>query len=200
MPLNIKRDLMQRIVLRSWQEEDFARYRRWHDGHFPWMDFNGPYYAQATLQEIDARIEKWREASADDQSSLPLSAMVIADRKTNVLLGTVSSYWQSQETNWLSLGLALYDESTWGKGLGYEALGLWSQLILDSKPELVRLDLRTWSGNIGMMKLAERLGYTLEARFRKARIVKGEYYDSLGYGVMREEWQVRYPRGFADTI
>ncbi len=54
-----------------------------------------------------------------------------------------------------------------------------------------------------MMRLATKLGYTLEARFRKARIVKGAYYDGLGYGLLREEWRERYPDGFAmrlDTI
>jgi RimJ/RimL family protein N-acetyltransferase len=48
-----------------------------------------------------------------------------------------------------------------------------------------------------MTRLAVKLGYTLEARFRKARIVKGAYYDGLGYGVLREEWRERYPNGFA---
>ncbi len=48
-----------------------------------------------------------------------------------------------------------------------------------------------------MTRLAVKLGYILEARFRKARIVKGAYYDGLGYGVLREEWRERYPDGFA---
>jgi RimJ/RimL family protein N-acetyltransferase len=29
----------------------------------------------------------------------------------------------------------------------------------------------------------------LEAQFRKARIVKDEYFDGLGYGMLREEWK-----------
>lgn len=67
-------------------------------------------------------------------------------------------------------------------------------------PELARLDRRTWSGNPGMQRLAEKPGYQLEARFRKARIVKGAFYDGLGYGVLREEWRARYPRGFAAAL
>ena len=42
-----------------------------------------------------------------------------------------------------------------------------------------------------MMKLAEKLGYQLEGRFRKARIVGEEHYDALGYGMLRDDWQVR---------
>ena len=48
-----------------------------------------------------------------------------------------------------------------------------------------------------MPRLAEKLGYQIEARFRKARIVDGRHYDGLGYGVLREEWEQRYPAGFA---
>lgn len=39
------------------------------------------------------------------------------------------------------------------------------------------------------MRLAEKLGFKLEARFRNARIVNGSYFDSIGYGVLREEWE-----------
>jgi len=109
----------------------------------------------------------------------------------------VSWYWQSQETHWLSVGLVIYDPAYWGQGRGYDALGLWSDYLFQALPAIVRLDLRTWSGNGGMMRLAEKLGYQLEARFRQARIVNGRYYDGLGYGVLREEWARRYPRGFA---
>ena len=39
-----------------------------------------------------------------------------------------------------------------------------------------------------MMKLAEKLGLKKEAIYRKARIVESEYYDSISYGVLKEEW------------
>ncbi len=68
--------------------------------------------------------------------------------------------------------------------MGYEALGLWSEYLFATMPRLPRLDLRTWSGNHGMMRLAEKLGYRLEARFRKARMVHGHYYDGMGYGIL----------------
>ena len=101
-------------------------------------------------------------------------------------------YWISEETYWHALGIVLYDQATWIRGLGYEALGLWSDYLFREYPMFARLDLRTWSGNRGMMRLAEKLGYTQEACFRKARIVRGEYYDGLGYGILREEWKAKH--------
>ena len=63
-------------------------------------------------------------------------------------------------------------------------------------PRLVRLDFRTWSGNHGMQAIGRRLGFREEARFRMARIVDGDYHDGLGFGVLRTEWEARYPDGF----
>jgi RimJ/RimL family protein N-acetyltransferase len=37
--------------------------------------------------------------------------------------------------------------------------------------------------------VAVKLGFTEEARIRRARRVGGEYYDRMVYGVLREEWQ-----------
>ena len=79
-------------------------------------------------------------------------------------------------------------------------MGLWGDYLFGAMPDLARLDLRTWSGNAGMMRLAAKLGFQEEARFRKARIVQGVHYDGMGYGVLREEWQARYPDGFAASL
>lgn len=75
-------------------------------------------------------------------------------------------------------------------------VGVRTDFLFRALPAIARLDLRTWSGNRAMMRLAEKLGYREEARFRQARIVGDEYYDGLGYGVLREEWLRRYPGGF----
>jgi RimJ/RimL family protein N-acetyltransferase len=40
-----------------------------------------------------------------------------------------------------------------------------------------------------MMRCAEKLGMQQEARIRKVRYYQGEYYDSVKYGVLKEEWQ-----------
>ena len=160
------------------------------------MRLDGPYYAKPTEEEISRtcrRIEEWvKDGGFPD----PKVRMVLADAVTDRFVGTVSRYWQSQETHWLSVGIVLFDPQHWGKGLGYQGLGMWCGYLLKVMPELLRLDLRTWSGNIGMMKLAEKLGFVEEARFRNARIVEGEVYDGMGYGILREEWETRYPEGF----
>jgi RimJ/RimL family protein N-acetyltransferase len=68
-------------------------------------------------------------------------------------------------------------------------LRLWIDQIFEERPELIRIGLSTWSGNLRMMKLAEKLGLKKEAVYRKARIVDNEYYDSLSYGILKDEWK-----------
>ena len=47
-------------------------------------------------------------------------------------------------------------------------------------------------GNIRMMKAAEKLGMLQEVRIRKVRYYNDEYYDSVKYGILREEWSDDY--------
>ncbi len=180
-----------RIILRDWQATDLADYRSWNIGHHRWMDFNGPYYPRDTAEELEAKISTYQSQIETGEWPNLRERLVIADQQSDQMLGTVSWYWQSIETNWRSIGIAVFDEGYWGKGIGYEALDLWISYLFQQDPSLVRLDLRTWSGNHGMMKLGKKLGFKEEARFRMARIVDGEYYDSIGMGILREEWEHR---------
>ncbi len=113
-------------------------------------------------------------------------------------LGWVSRYWVGEETGWLEVGIDICEEDAWGRGFGREALELWIDYLFRELP-LRRVGLTTWSGNARMAALAKRLGLVLEARIRQARVVRGEVYDALKYGVLREEWQARTPRFSCQT-
>ena len=39
-----------------------------------------------------------------------------------------------------------------------------------------------------MIKTAAKIGMKEEARIREARIVNGEYFDSVKMGILRREW------------
>jgi len=184
------------IYLRDWQVEDLPEYRKWLVGDHLWKKFDGPYYPKMDEAKADEHLKKIEKRIEESYFPAPRQKLVIADKLTNAFIGDVGRYWTSKETNWLCIGIIIYNKAFWGKGLGFEAYGLWCQYLFDQMPELVRLDMRSWSGNKGLMKLAEKLGFQLEATFRKARIVEGKYFDGVGYGVLREEWEALYPNGF----
>lgn len=165
-------------------------------GH-EWHNFDGPYYPSATPEEVEQMIARRRDAILNNSFPTPRRSMAVVDQESDTLIGMVSWYWQGEETNWLCIGICIYDPAFWGNGRGYEALGLWTDYMLGANPTLVRIGLATWSGNVRMLRLAEKLGFKQEACFRKARIVNGQYYDGMAYGTLREEWEKMYPQGFA---
>ena len=186
-----------RIDLRDWRLADLDRWAAWLSPGRHWKDLNGPYYALPTPDEVQAMVERRRVAITEEAWPTPRASLVIADKETDGLIGLVTWYWESEETHWPGVGIVIFDPAHWRGGRGFEALGLWSDYLFRSLPRIVRLDLRTWSGNTGMMRLAEKLGYREEARFRRARIVAGAYHDGLGYGILREEWEQAHPHGFS---
>ncbi len=186
----------KRVRLRDWALDDLDSFAEWLQPGQRWQELDGPYFGHSTAEEIPGVVARVRARILEAAFPNPRERMIIAEREHNRMIGQVSRYWIGVETNWLALGVVVFDPALWGQGLGFEALGLWTDYQFREVPALVRLDLQTWSGNAGMMRLAEKLGYTLEGRFRKARIVNGMYYDAIGYGILREEWPARYPNGF----
>lgn len=184
------------ITLRDWKLADLPAYRHWGQPGRRWQKLDGPNKASWTPEDVAARIDR---LTADIESvhwPTPRRRVVIARTETDQFLGTISWYWRSPASYWLEIGMGIYDPAQWGKGLGQEALGLWCTYLWEAFPQMVRLGLNTWSGNRGMMRVAEKLGFAQEACIRKARLVDGAYYDSLGYGILREEWDALYPHGF----
>ena len=55
-----------------------------------------------------------------------------------------------------NIGLKGSEKKLWRNGLTF---------ALKEHPEIARLGLTTWSGNIGMMKLSEKLGLNLKVEF-----------------------------------
>ena len=186
-----------RIRLRDWTLEDLPAYQRWLQPDQEWYRHDGPWWGPPKVETIAAWIKKKRKAILDEDWLVPRKQVVIADLATDRFIGTTHWNWKLKETRWRNVGIEIYDPRNRGKGLGFEALGLWIDHLFDALPEIVRLGIGTWSGNVRMVGLTRKLGFLEEARYRKAVIVEGEYYDGVGYGVLRKEWKDRYPNGFA---
>ena len=90
----------------------------------------------------------------------------------------------------MEIGIIIFNDCYWGHGIGHKALKMWIDEIFDKNPKLIRLGLTTWSGNERMIKLSETIGLKKEAVYRKARIVDNQYYDSVSYGILKEEWKM----------
>ncbi|MGG0738138.1 GNAT family protein [Niallia taxi] len=144
-----------------------------------WKKWDAPYYEHQAISWEDFQEQKDKYLHQDDFWAIE------TDGK---LIGTVSYYWEHKPSNWLEMGIVLYDPKFWSGGYGTKALKLWINHLFQTLP-LVRVGFTTWSGNRRMMKVGEKLGMQLEARLRKCRFYNGVYYDSIRMGLLREEWE-----------
>ncbi|WP_221566563.1 GNAT family N-acetyltransferase [Alkalihalobacillus sp. TS-13] len=177
----------EKVILRDLTLDDLSDIYYWKyeaddREHLKW---NGPYYTlpELTKEEFIEGFQKALEITATDQ---PRQILII--ETDDKLIGTVNWYWEDEVTNWLSNGIVIFDSNYWSGGYGTEAFKLWTDYIFEQM-DVVRVGISTWSGNIRMMKLARKIGMIEEGRIRKARIVDGEYYDSIKMGILREEWE-----------
>lgn len=143
--------------------------------------WNGPYIPQEKVSKEEYR-RKW---SKEILPTVPASLVILIEGKA---VGDVGSYWVDQNTNWLETGIVIYDKEFWNGGYGSEAFQLWIDFLFQSTG-LHRLGMSTWSGNIRMIKVAEKIGMRPEARIRDARIVNGQYFDAIKMGMLRSEWE-----------
>ena len=178
------------IVLRDMKESDLDSYWHWIQPGHKWQTIDGPYHQYKEGELLERFQNRKRDVLAKDFAN-PRTWLVIGDINTDELIGIVSSYWHSKETYWLCSGIRILNENSWGKGIGTDALTLWTVYLFANRPEICRLGLEMWSGNERLIHLALKLGYREEARFLKARIVNGKYFDSIGFGILREDWALR---------
>lgn len=174
-----------RVRLREFEPRDLPVVRRWLRPGQEWKKLDAPYYPEPSPQATEGFVATLAEAAPPGE---PPRRAAIAGSVDDELLGLVTWYWESRETNWRRLGISLYDPATWRQGLGTEAFRLWTDHVF-ATTDVVRLDFSTWSGNPGMMGIGRRLGFTEEGRFRRARVVDGVHYDAIVMGVLREEWE-----------
>lgn len=195
------------VTLRGWTGPDLDAYRAWLRPEHDWHGWDGPYYPVPTGEQADAlftglarssglvwpttsarasAVAAPASAPASEPGHLPPGRLVVD--VGGDLVGTVAWYWESRETAWARMGITVYDPAVRGRGIGRTALVLWTSFLFEST-QWVRLDFATWSGNDAMLGVGKALGFIEEARFRQARVVDGERYDSVVMGVLRDEWR-----------
>lgn len=147
-----------------------------------WKEWDAPYYKHEAMT-----YERFLFMQYDYLNQPSRYAITVNDE----LIGLVSYYYEDEMRKWLEVGIVLYEGQNWGRGIGTRVLNMWIAHIFNTQRDIARVGLTTWSGNVRMMRVAEKLGMTLEARIRSVRYYNGEYYDSIRMGILREEWNAR---------
>lgn len=89
----------------------------------------------------------------------------------------------------LEMGYLLHPDY-WGQGIVTEA----ARALLEvgfTLLNLHKIEIECYGYNKASQRIAEKLGFTLEARIRDRKDAQGNRCDSLIYGLLRSEWEGR---------
>ena len=177
------------IILRDLELDELEKYKYWKLPHHKYHLFNGPYFKKDSIHDVEKHIKTLKNKLIKGKCALENKKIITNEH--HEIIGEVSWNWKSKETYWMEIGIVIFNDEFWNKGIGYIALNLWVSFIFNTTSDINRLGISTWSGNKGMINLAIKLGMKKEAEYKNARIINGKYFDSVSYGILREEWNVQ---------
>lgn len=179
------------LVLRDMEKTDVEDYVRWFTVETEWSDFDAPW-EPVSGNEAEER-QGWTEyyEAVKDLSDDKLRwkfEVEYAGRH----VGWVSSYLMDEAFQWISadavgpeqtvhraVGIDLCEPDVWNGGIGTKALRAFMQYYFDRGAEA--LYTQTWSGNVRMLRCAEKLGFAECNRNVGTREVGGKQYDGLTF-------------------
>ena len=173
-----------RVTLRPTEREDLDAIREWVNDPAVWrpaMDakpMNGDlaeeFFETVLTTEDDVHVT----VCADDE---PVGHAAL----------TTSKYGPTATERARSVELAYYlDPDHHGQGYGSEAAALIVQYAFEDW-NMRRVFARAGDFNDASRGLLESLGFQREGVRREAAYYRGDYYDMLTYGLLREEWESR---------
>lgn len=172
----------KKVVLRLLVASDLCDYERWNDNTRPSMQTDGPWYDEDLSKMIAGRRQRLATGQQPPYRSLEI------DTTDGTHIGWVNFYHNADNPHASEAGIHIAEHDYWGRGLGTEALALWVDYLFHAW-SLYRLGMTTWSGNPGMIRSAHKLGFMQEGCRRQGCNVKGNFYDIIELGLLREEWE-----------
>lgn len=170
------------------RESDIADYERWFSCQTQWASYDAPW------EPIEAGDQNgWQEyyesvkGLAEDAQRWKMEIAYCGRH-----IGWVCTYLLDKEYQWISaeavqegqrvfraVGIDICEPEIWGCGVGTRALRAWMAYWFDHG--CGELYTQTWSGNVRMLRSAEKLGFVECDRKVGLRRVDGERYDALTF-------------------
>ena len=167
-----------RLRLRAFKPEDIqANYVAW---------LNDPQVVQFSNQ----RFYKHAESSCRQYLASFIHTdnqfLAIEDKLTHELMGTLTIYINKHHQT-ADVGILIGNTNHWGKGMGYEAFSLAVESLLKAKFRKVTAG--TMACNLGMVKVMEKCGMTLEAIRKAQEMLDGQAVDLLYFAKFSKSFE-----------
>jgi len=180
--LELKKDIFlkgESIYLRALNEDDInGNYSKWlNDSEITLYNSHGRFPV-STENLID-----FVKAASKSKTSL---VMAVVDNETDTHIGNISLQGISWVDRSAEIAVILGEKEYWGKGDMYEA----GKLIIEhgfNVLNLYRIHCGTSAENLGMQKLALKLGFEQEGVRKEALFKNGHYIDIIEYGKLNKK-------------
>lgn len=175
------------IILRDMLPSDIEDYVRWFSEkseEIDWTDYDAPWEKEETTPEAERAV--WTQYYASVRA-MPPEAMrwrfeIEAD---GVHIGWVSAYcdlgYLDNSENLPAIGIDIPERRFRRRGNGEAALRTFIDYLKNAGYKA--LYTQTWSGNLPMVRLAEKLGFKEAARRTGLRQVRGKKYDAITWKI-----------------
>lgn len=171
------------VLLRDMIQSDIEDYVRWFTEDTEWADnWDSPWEKIETTVEFERK--SWKEYY-DRIVNMPDNQMrtKLEIESNGKHIGWVSSYYDlgyiGNPNKILALGIEIPDINSRGLGDGTKALVQFIEYL--SKYNHKQFFIQTWSGNIPMIKVINKLGFTEYERRKNLRVVNNKKYDAITY-------------------
>ena len=123
----------------------------------------------------------------NEKNNLPAGYGIVV-KGTDKVIGSVD-FPRRHEDDVLEIGYILNPDH-WGLGYVPEAARALIDLAF-KELNLHKIELSCFGYNLQSQRVAEKLGFTLEARIRDRKDAQGNRCDGLIYGLLRSEWELQ---------
>ncbi|MBI2030912.1 GNAT family N-acetyltransferase [Candidatus Kaiserbacteria bacterium] len=171
----------ERIYLRTIEETDLnATYREWFNDEEV-CRFNSHH----RFPNYDQDMRRYYDEVIKSRSNLILA---ICHKETDTHVGNIALENIDPLNQSAEFAILIGDKEWWSKGIGRDA----SHLIIKhgfSALHLHRIYCGTQEDNLGMQKLADKLGFVKEGVSRDTIFKDGRFRNTISYGLLRDEYE-----------
>ena len=185
------------IILRDMTEADIEDDIRGYTVETDWSNWDAPWEPLPDISDADSYRKKELLKLAEPKDKIRWGFEIETAEGNHI--GTVNSYMINENFEWISVkdikpgdkafrtvGISICESSFCGKGFGTKALAAFINYYLENGEDEIYC--QTWSGNIRMVKCAEKLGFEICKRKIDYREVNGKKYDGLTFKLNKEKF------------
>lgn len=185
------------IILRDMIESDIEDYVRWFTVEREWENWDAPWEKEDTYEETERK--RWTEYYES-----------VKDRPDDVLRWKFEIEWNGRHIDWVSsycidenyewvgnikdgqtvyraIGIDICEPDLYDNGIGTTTLRAFINYYFGKGVN--ELYTQTWSGNVRMLRCAEKLGFVECDKDVGTREIDGQKYDGLTFKIKKDYTQ-----------